>query len=76
MLSHGRAWLSAFRSQEDSISLTDAWGILLFRRWAVSDGREEREEQEWRREQERRKDREDRQEREPEDQWKPERRES
>jgi len=43
---------------------------------AMSDGREEREEQEWRREQERRKDREDRLEREADDQWKPERQES
>lgn len=43
---------------------------------AMSDGREEREEQEWRREQEKRKDREDRLEREADDQWKPERQES
>jgi hypothetical protein len=42
----------------------------------MSDGHEEREEQEWRREQERRKDREDRLEREADDQWKPEREES
>jgi hypothetical protein len=42
----------------------------------MSDGKEEREEQEWRREQEKLKDREDRLEREPVDQWKPERKES
>lgn len=42
----------------------------------MSDGREERQEQEWRREQERRKDREDQVERYPTDQWKPERKES
>ena len=42
----------------------------------MSDGREEREEQEWRREQEKRRDREDRLERDLNDQWKPERQES
>ncbi|HWA93495.1 MAG TPA: hypothetical protein VG844_02760 [Terracidiphilus sp.] len=42
----------------------------------MSDGREERQEQEWRREQERRKDREDRLDRDLHDQWKPERKES
>jgi hypothetical protein len=42
----------------------------------MSDGREERQEQEWRREQEKRKDGEDRPVREVEDQWKPERKES
>lgn len=42
----------------------------------MSDGREERQEQEWRREQEKKKDREDRLERDLHDQWKPERRES
>jgi hypothetical protein len=42
----------------------------------MSDGREEREEQEWRREQERRKDSEDKTERYPVDQWQPERKES
>ena len=46
-----------------------------WRRW-MSDGREERQEQEWRREQERRKDREDQTERYPADQWQPERKES
>ena len=42
----------------------------------MSDGREERQEQEWRREQERRKDGEDQPERYPADQWQPERKES
>ena len=42
----------------------------------MSDGREERTEQEWRRELEKRKDGEDRLEREREDQWRPERKES
>ena len=42
----------------------------------MSDGREERQEQEWRREQERRKDSEDRPDRYPTDQWQPERKES
>ncbi len=42
----------------------------------MSDGREEREEQEWRRRQEESKDRDDRLERHPQDQWKPERKES
>ncbi len=42
----------------------------------MSDGREERQEQEWRREQEKKKDRDDRLEREHDDQWKPERNES
>jgi hypothetical protein len=42
----------------------------------LSDGHEERQEQEWRREQERAKDREDRLERYPVDQRKPERKES
>lgn len=42
----------------------------------MSDGREERQEQEWRREQERRKDREDRTERYPVDQWQPEKKDS
>ena len=42
----------------------------------MSDGREERQEQEWRREQERKKDREDRLDRDLHDQWKPERKES
>jgi hypothetical protein len=42
----------------------------------MSDGREERQEQEWRREQEKRKDSDDQVERHPVDQWKPERKES
>ena len=42
----------------------------------MSDGREERQEQEWRREQERREDREDQPDRYPADQWQPERKES
>ena len=42
----------------------------------MSDGREEREEQEWRREQEKCRDNEDRVNRGPRDQWQPERKES
>jgi hypothetical protein len=42
----------------------------------MSDGREERQEQEWRREQERRKDSEDKTDRYPVDPWRPERKES
>lgn len=42
----------------------------------MSDGREEREEQEWRREQENRRDSEDRLDRDLADQWKPEREDS
>lgn len=42
----------------------------------MSDGREEREQQEYWREQEKKRDRDDRMERELPDQWKPERRES
>jgi hypothetical protein len=42
----------------------------------MSDGREERQEEEWRREQEKRKQSEDPDERYPADQWQPERKES
>jgi hypothetical protein len=42
----------------------------------MSDGREERQEQEWRRQEEQPRDREDRLDRYPADQWKPERKES